>query len=132
MVTLNHYAILFLNKLKVMKCGNICKYIRKQISIIHEIFFKTNRNSSMERWTKVKKRDKEMQMANKIRSGDIHPHLVLFQWESSNYLFQWESSNYGSSLRRPRPPPRCEEMLVGAEIVITFPEHTYLSFDSAV
>lgn len=77
----------------------------------------------MERWTKVKKRDKEMQMANKIRSGDIHPHLVLFEWESSNY---------GSSLRRPRPPPRCGEMLAGAEIAITFPEHTYLSFDSAV
>lgn len=123
MVTLNHYAILFLNKLKVMKYGNICKYIRKQISIIHEIFFKTNRNSSMERWTKVKKRDKEMQMANKIRSGDIHPHLVLFPWESKQL---------GSSLRRPRPPPRCGEMLAGAEIVITFPEHTYLSFDSAV
>lgn len=56
----------------------------------------------MERWTKVKKRDKEMQMANKIRSGDIHPHLVLVQWESSNYLVQWESKQLGFV---PAPPP---------------------------
>lgn len=83
----------------------------------------------MERWTKVKSRTKEeMQMANKIRSGDIQPHLVLFLSCESKLLGGFPPSAPHYLMDR----NRCGEMLAGAEIVITFPKHTYLSFDPAM